>query len=1009
MNQITIEYANRFDGTQPLLADVAWVPDGRPKPILVVMHGYGCTRQDVALDLRELAPQGVIAVAPDMRGRGGSAGEWDSGGFDVCDIIAAVEHMVHRPPANLSGEIDPGRRHIVGYSGGGGNAIACACRFPDYFQSATSFFGISDYAGFHRASGRPDCNQWMETAIGKPDEHPLVFAARNMIPAAGNAARVKMKLFWDSEETQCPPAFVEKWIRACRAAGGRDVRVNITRPGDAKRWIHHYRSANPDLSSADRFFMPDVLAVPAPGRLDLPLRGELFVPGYLRTRHFAVYLNTARCEGTARVRYDLTGPVPMVELLDVSPGLTPRVDIFARNGEPAPSAALRLGGTGTPKTRRRGRRAQRASPAHRRPCWLKDGIVAAGNWSSWMARTQRINVCWTQTGYGLTDSEAGRLYRKEFTAEMANRLKSAGATLVILPYWSGMGSLDQERPGMEDTRRFARLLHARGLRVGVYIHNMNLSRGFLLSRPDAYDWLAWPAPGQPFAAAPPPETESEGYPVYRNHPDHLRFMFELVEKAIREVRADYLHFDNFVNQTGFSPCALAHFRDHLRARYTARELKDIFGLDNLDAAGDLAFRGEPPLVHEWTYFQGWALAESYRKLAGYARSLNPEVAVELNAAGIYKCYRRPINLPLLLPHGDAFWDEHSAAWWNQEKRMLGTGIRSYKLARLFRQHALLYTAPGLTMCQALVFNHDSLGCPFWFLYARLQHMNKTPPAGGLRHAKEVRFFHAHRGLFRGGETLAEVAVFRGHAVNLCGPEAAAESAYWFEQAMIVRHIPFDIIFDEQLQDLRKYRVVVLPDVRWLGDAQIRALLRFAKGGGALVVTDHTALRDQLGRPRDNPPACFFRRPPPATGRHIERFGKGRILYTMIKRPPAFADGSLPENDGELAQVVRRAAGSLSVAVEAPPEVAVEAVRSGRKLLVHFLNYAGGCTAVPLRIRAAESLGRFESARLISPYLARPLNCRAVRRAGCTEVVVPPFHLYALLVAETKRGGKRAQS
>lgn len=613
-----------------------------------------------------------------------------------------------------------------------------------------------------------------------------------------------------------------------------------------------------------------------------------------------------------------------------------------------------------------------------------------------MARTQRINVCWTQTGYELSDDEAAKLYKKEFTPAMADRLKSLGVTLVILPFWSGMGSLDQERAGMEDTRRFTRLLHARGLRVGVYIHNMNLSLGFLQSRPDAYDWLAWPAPSRPFAA-PPPETESEGHPVYRNHPDYLRFMFEIIDMAVREVGADFLHFDNFVNTTGFSPVAIEHFRTYLLARYTARELEDVFRLDNLDSLGDFTFRNEAPLSHEWIYFQGWALAECYRKLADYARSLNPDVAVELNACGIYKGYRRPINLSLLLPHGDAFWDEHSAAGWDSEKRLLQSGIRSYKLARLFHQHALLYVLPGLTLCQALAFNHNSLGCPFWFLYARLRYA--SAPEAEIKPAPEIRFFHDHRNLFREGETLADVAMFRGNAVNLCGPGEAAESAYWFEQAMITHHIPFDIIFDQHLQHLKKYKVVALPDVRWMEDAQIQFLLRFVENGGGLVVTDQTAIQDRLGRPRDNPLRCFFRRPVSGENPRVERRGKGRVLYIRMRRPPVFVDGSLPENDEELAQAVRRVMRAPSVSVDAPPEVAMEVIRNGRKLLIHLLNYAVGRMSAPLRIRVAGNLGRFTKVKLLSPYLDGALTCQAVHRDGGTEIKVPAFRLYALLALE----------
>ena len=329
MQQLTFQYRNQYDNAGPLLADVAWVADGKAKPIIAVMHGYSGTRKAVTADIEALAKQGVVAIAPDMRGRGESCGVWDSGGYDVDDIYWAVRHAMEHEPA-LRGEVNPDSRHVVGYSGGGANAISCACRFPDFFHTATSFFGLVDYADFYRVGERPDCNEWMAAAIGKPDDQPERFAARTMLGAAGNAARVKMKLLWDVEEKMCPLPQIEKWIAEFKAAGGKQIDVSVTRPGDAKRWIHNYRTGNPDLNAADAFFMKDVLAPVDPRQLALPQRGELVVPGYLRTSHFEVHVDKTECSGVGRVRYDLTGGQPLVEWISRPSGDDGRIIYTAR-------------------------------------------------------------------------------------------------------------------------------------------------------------------------------------------------------------------------------------------------------------------------------------------------------------------------------------------------------------------------------------------------------------------------------------------------------------------------------------------------------------------------------------------------------------------------------------------------------------------------------------------------------------------------------------------------------
>ncbi|MBM3890483.1 MAG: alpha/beta fold hydrolase [Verrucomicrobia bacterium] len=306
-----LEYASSVDGTKPLKADAAFVADGRAKPLVVVMHGYGGNRKNVSLDLRDLAPRGVFALAPDMRGSGDSAGKWDSGGLDVHDILDAVLAAVKRWPR----EIDARNLNIIGYSGGGGNAIACMVRFPDLFRNYVSFFGISDYGGWHRSKGRPDCNRRMEATLGGgPDDLPDVFAARDAIPAAGNARGGKLHFFWDEEERACPPAMVETFIARYREAGLSNVAVHVSRKSDTVRWKHAYRSSNRDLTKADDLYLPDVLATKGASP-KLPAAGRLVVCGYVVTRKFQVWIEDGQ-RGQVTVEYDCRGKQPIVRVVE---------------------------------------------------------------------------------------------------------------------------------------------------------------------------------------------------------------------------------------------------------------------------------------------------------------------------------------------------------------------------------------------------------------------------------------------------------------------------------------------------------------------------------------------------------------------------------------------------------------------------------------------------------------------------------------------------------------------
>jgi pimeloyl-ACP methyl ester carboxylesterase len=311
LTQELLSYASSVDGVKPLLADVAFQVNGKKKPLLVVMHGYSGSRKAVALDVKELSARGVFALAPDMRGCGDSAGKWDSGGLDVHDIVDAVLAALKKYPD----EIDARNLNIVGYSGGGGNAIACMVRFPDLFRNYVSFFGISDYGGWHASKGRPDCNARMEQALGgAPDKLPELFEARNAIPAAGNVGSGKIHFFWDEQEKQCPANMIEDFIERYKKAGKKNVAVHVSKSTDPLRWIHNYRAGNRDLSKADDLYLPDVMASDAKSPEIAP-KGRFVVPGYLVTKHFQVWVEDGT-KGQVAVEYELKDGRAEVRVVD---------------------------------------------------------------------------------------------------------------------------------------------------------------------------------------------------------------------------------------------------------------------------------------------------------------------------------------------------------------------------------------------------------------------------------------------------------------------------------------------------------------------------------------------------------------------------------------------------------------------------------------------------------------------------------------------------------------------
>jgi len=52
-----------------------------------------------------------------------------------------------------------------------------------------------------------------------------------------------------------------------------------------------------------------------------------------------------------------------------------------------------------------------------------------------------------------------------------------------------------------------------------------------------------------------------------------------------------------------------------------------------------------------------------------------------------------------------------------------------------------------------------------------------------------------------------------------------------EQVLIQYKVPFDILFDEQLDGASRYAAIVLAGQESISDAQIRTLLKYVRGGG----------------------------------------------------------------------------------------------------------------------------------------------------------------------------------
>jgi hypothetical protein len=241
-----------------------------------------------------------------------------------------------------------------------------------------------------------------------------------------------------------------------------------------------------------------------------------------------------------------------------------------------------------------------------------------------------------------------------------------------------------------------------------------------------------------------------------------------------------------------------------------------------------------------------------------------------------------------------------------------------------------------------------------------------------------------------------------------------------EQALIQAHIPFDLIFDDDLSNLAKYNVLVLPETECLSDAQLESIQKFVTAGGGLVATGAAGLYDQWRRLRVVPglhslidsqvPAHAYEErvaASTAVGNPSRReFKKGRVAYL----PAVEFDGPLPQfgsffqvdarfwraprNGAEIVESVRWAARNrIPVEVSGPDYVVSNLVEqpANRRLMLHLVNYnsqkEASLDTVHLTIRLPEGQQAKQGV-LYSPDIANPQELAGISPSGNLSLDLP---------------------
>ncbi|MGA7709585.1 MAG: alpha-amylase family protein [Acidobacteriaceae bacterium] len=655
--------------------------------------------------------------------------------------------------------------------------------------------------------------------------------------------------------------------------------------------------------------------------------------------------------------------------------------------------------------------------------WARNGVIDAGG-------THEPYIFIVRRGGQALDARQVSDY--EQSEALIQQLHNQGVEVFHTHLYKGFG-MAAEQAGMEDTRKAVAIAHRLGMKVDTYIQwNTMMYETFFAEEPRATNWIQRDVAGLPILLPYGYQQSFRYRPCFSNQ-EYLDYLKKVVRYAIEEVKTDFIHFDNFdLNAEPDSchcPWCVQGFRKYLQSKYSNEERRERFGFENISFVNPPQWnRDNPPggmeiiydpAIQEWVDFRCQEMADALQQMAGYAKSLNPEVAIEINPGGIdgqNRPWTSAVDHARILKFTECFWSEEDDMPAYLPDGRLISKIRTYKLARTYKNVLLTYTADNsVALAEGLAFNQTP-----GFVGS-----NPLQPET-LRY---IDFYRKHQEMYLGSEDITPVAVFRSYASLTYNNASTQLSAILIEQALIQSRIPFALIFDEHLRNLADYKVLILPNSECLSDEQISLIRRYVDQGGGLVVTEQAGLYDEWRRVRTKPGlsglvegqtgGTVYQESVKSQVDHPSaptrtQVGAGRVVYVAAVEfdgaiPPLesyFAITNIfwkrPKNWKDIVEAVEWAAtDQIPISIDGPEFLVANCTlqRQEQRLLLHLVNYGAVTNPSLSSVRVRVVLPQNKKARtatLYAPESAEPQALVLSSDGSGGAFTVPEIRAYALI-------------
>ena len=629
------------------------------------------------------------------------------------------------------------------------------------------------------------------------------------------------------------------------------------------------------------------------------------------------------------------------------------------------------------------------------------------------------------------------IYERQHTAANVQLMADVGVRYGRLHFYKGLG-LETEMPEIQNSVRMAELMRSHGMLVSLYVAGTMFIEPFYREVPEAVSWEQRDQNGK---WVPYSRTQTFRHFACHNEPAYREYIKKVLKVGVDQVKTNQFFFDNVYVKPEPKSCrcqrCIKTFKQYLKEKYpTPEDAFRRFGYRDLDIikVNEWDEFNQPydlnelddPVLQEWMRFRCESLARQCGAFYDYIVSLDPSISVGFNLKGVYgenRYWKAGVYHPLFAGKCDFFPFDTGGmdARLDEETGALVAEIRSYKAARTLDM-SCSSGGNDLEYAIYMAFNHQKFKPGFGYHggpWGNGAYRSFTPLAEFFREYND-RYY-------RDTQIVADVAVLRSWPSMAYSLEATLFPTILVEQVLIQHKVPFDIIFDEQIDQIAKYQAVVLPGQESLSMEIIEKLKTFVLGGGTLVFTGNTASFNQWReRRRVNPLSGLFEVPLDTNEIKVKNLGEGKLVYLpeitpdrgrmtggsgsrrtdavgASGRPFRSKDWLLPVNHEQILKAVSSGLGQgLTVRTDAPLTTVMEALTrpDSKETMLHFVNFEQNKRLQPFEVSLRKQFnGDVKTVRMFVPEYDEPLELDFTLEGESLLFTVPGMNLYAMLVVE----------